>query len=292
MVVAVLLFQGACQGQQRFAGARDAANGDKVDVGVLDGVQGKGLFCVPWLDAVGVRFVDALDVPTFLIEEPHGAGRAVLQNVEVVVLPILTKGGDLSAVPVDVHAADDVAVDAFQGGSASEHVPIVLDLARLVIFRRKVQGLGLESQVDVLGHQNDLRIGFIRLQTKCGVQDLVVVRAFCEDVAGVGILAPRIHDNFQFATQSIFQWNPVLEGVGVTQFVQNANARTGFEVFGFVAHFEAIELFEHRDGQGDFILFEVGEGRVVKQQHTRVQDKDFGLDGGLFVSGGRCLRAA
>ena len=196
----------------------------------------------------------------------------------MVVLSVLTKRGDLSAVPVDVHASDDVAVDAFQGGATGEHVPVVLDLARLVIFSRKVQGFGFQSQVDVLRHQNDLRIGFIRLQTQGGIQDFVVVGAFREDVGGVGILAPGVHDNLQFTSKPIVQWNPVLQRVGITQFVQNANACSRFEVFGFVAHFEAIKLFEHRDGQGDFVLFEIGEGGVVKQQHTRVEHKNFGLD--------------
>ena len=203
----------------------------------------------------------------------------------MVVLSILTQCGDLSAVPVDIHASNDIAVDAFQSGAAGEHVPVVLDLARLVIFCGKVQGFGFQSQVDVLRHQNDLRTGFIRLQTQGGIQDLVVVGAFREDVGGVRILAPGVHDNLQFTSKSIVQRNPVLKGVGITQFVQNANACARLEVFGFVAHFEAVELFEHRDGQGDFVLFEIGEGGVVKQQHTRVEHKNLGLHVTLFRSG-------
>ena len=152
----------------------------------------------------------------------------------------------------------------------------------MVIFRGKVQCFCFESKVDVFGHQNDLGLGFTGLEAKRGIQNFVVVRAFCEDVSGVGILASRIHHNLQFTSEPIVKWNPVLKCVGVTQFVQDADACARFKVFRFVPDFESVKFFENGDGEGHFVLLEVGQGCMVKQQHARVQHKNFGLDASLF----------
>ena len=177
LVVAVLLFEGACKCEKGFPRSRHPANGHEVDVGVLNGMQGKGLLGIARLDAVRVRLVDPFDVALLLVEEAHGTGRAVLQDVEVVVLAVVAQCRDFSAVAIDIHLADDIAVHAFKGGAAGEHVPVVLDLACLVILGGKVQRLGLEAQVDVFRHKDDLGLRLFGLQAKRSVQNLVVVGA-------------------------------------------------------------------------------------------------------------------
>ena len=101
----------------------------------------------------------------------------------------------------------------------------------------------------------------------------MVVGSFREDVGGVGILASGVHDNLQFTSKSIVQWDQscsVLASLSLSK----CECMARFEVFGSLPT-EAIKL-EHRDGQGDFVLFEIGEGGVVKQ-HARVEHKNFGL---------------
>ena len=149
LVVAVLLFQGARKCKKRFSGSRHPANGHEVDVGVLNGVEGKGLLGIARLDAIRVGLVDPFNVALLLVEESHGTGRAILQDVKVVVLTIVAQRRDFSAVAIHIHLADDVAVYAVKGGAAGEHVPDVLDFACLVILGREVQRLGLEAEVDV-----------------------------------------------------------------------------------------------------------------------------------------------
>ena len=75
---------------------------------------------------------------------------------------------------------------------------------------------------------------------------------------------------------AILNWNPILKGVGLTQPVEDADALTGFEVFGLIAHLETVQFFQHSDGNRHLVVLEVGQRTVVKQQHTCVKHKDFG----------------
>ena len=241
-------------------------------------MQGKGLLRVAGLDAVRVRLVDAFDVPLFLVEESHRARRSVLEHVEVVVLSVLSERSDLPRVAVHVHPPNHIAVHPFKGGAASVHVAVVLDLARLVVLSWKVERLGFEPQVDVFGDQNDLGLRLAGLKAQCRIQNLVVVGAFREDVGGGGVLAAIVHHNFQLASHAIVQGNPILQGVGVAQFVEDPDASARFKMLRFVADLEPVEFFKNRDGQGHLVVLEVVECGVVKQQHACVQHEDFGLD--------------
>ena len=62
----------------------------------------------------------------------------------------------------------------------------------------------------------------------------------------------------------------------LTQPIEDADALTGFEVFGLVAHLEAVQLLKNSDGNRHFVVLEVGQCTVVKQQHTRVKHKNLG----------------
>ena len=239
-------------------------------------MQGKGLLGIARLDAVRVRLVDPFDVALLLVEESHGTGRAVLQDVEVVVLAVVAQRCDFSAVAIDIHLADDIAVHAFKGGAACEHVPVVLDLACLVILGGKVQRLGLEAEVDVLRHEDDLGLRLFGLQAKRGVQNLVVVGALREHARGIAVGAVGVHDDAELSLHAILNGNPILKRMRLTQPIEDADALTGFEVFGLVAHLEAVQLLKNSDGNRHFVVLEVGQRTVVKQQHTRVKHKNLG----------------
>ena len=278
LVEAVLLFERAGKCQERLACSGHPANGHEIDVGVLNRMQGKGLLCVAWFDPVGIGFVDPLNVPLRFVEESHGAGRSVLQDVEVVVLPVVTECRDFPTVAVHVHAANDLAVDPFERRSTRVHVSVVLDLARLVVLSGKVQGLGLEPQVDVLGHQDDLGLGLFGLEAQGSVQDLVVVGVLCKHTRRMAFRAVRVHDDAQLPFHAVFHGNPILQGMLLTQPVQNADALARLEVLGLVAHFESVQFLQHGDGDGHLVVLEVGQRAVVKQKHAGVEDKNFGRD--------------
>ena len=61
----------------------------------------------------------------------------------------------------------------------------VLDLDRLVVLGRQVQGPRLQAQVDVLADQDHPALGLGAGEAEGGVQDPVVGLARAEDLAGV-----------------------------------------------------------------------------------------------------------
>jgi len=96
----------------------------------------------------------------------------------VVVLAFWPKGRDFPRYAVQIHPTNHVAVHAFQRGAARVHVPVVFDLARLVVLGREVERFGFESEVDVLGDQRHSCVGLGSLKAQGGIKDLVVVGAF------------------------------------------------------------------------------------------------------------------
>ena len=160
-------------------------------------MQCERLLRIPRLDSKCVRLVHPRDGAFLFVEIAHGRGRAVFQHIEVVVLLGVAQRRHLAALAVHVHSADDVTIDVLERGLAREHVPVVLDLAGLVILCRQIQRLGFQPEVDVLGHQDHFGIRLLGLQAQRRVKDLVVVRAFGEHGVGHGPSTIVVHDNFQ-----------------------------------------------------------------------------------------------
>lgn len=162
----------------------------------------------------------------------------------------------------------------------------VLDLAGFVVLSRQVQCFGLDPEVDVLGHQYDLHVGLVVLQLQCRTQDLVVIGLFVEyaggiDAAGVALCTQH---NAQQSFGFILQGNPVLQSEVFAQPVNDADAFSGLEILGVIAHLEGVELFQHGDGNGNAVVFEIPNGIVVVEEHRSVDDKHLGpLVRGLLV---------
>jgi hypothetical protein len=115
---------------------------------------------------------------------------------------------------------------------------------------------------------------------------------------GVDFASYGIHDDFKVAFASAVEGDPFGEAFVFGLAVEVADEFAGFVVFGVVAFFELVELFEHGDGDGYVVFLEVLDGVVVVEDHGGVEYEDFpfgscgapgGCFGGLGHRGGVCF---
>ena len=158
LVEILLLLEGGREGDERLAGAGPAGQGHERDGGIQAGVQGEALLVVARADAVGLLRAHEHDLAPLVVIAGADGGTAQVELVQLVGLGLLL--GD--RLPVDAvvlpigELLDVLGVRIHIHDLALEVVQVlVVHAAGLVVLRGHADGLRLQAQVDVLGHQGD-----------------------------------------------------------------------------------------------------------------------------------------
>ncbi len=197
----------------------------------------------------------------------------------------LTGEGGLDRQPlVLVEAVDGAAVRDLDLGLPLGEVGEVLDLDRLVVLGRQVEGARLEAEVDVLADQDHPLVGRGAGEAQGGVQDAVVGLAGAEDLAGVDP-AVLVGEDAELAVRRTVERDPLVEHVVVGQLVELADELARLEVQDRVPLLELVELLEHRDRDRDVVLLEILESVEVVEDDRGVEDEDLALRLGHWNAG-------
>ena len=142
----------------------------------------------------------------------------------------------------------------------------VLDFAGFVVFSMNVQGLGLEAQVDVFGHQDHAPIFFMLLEVEGSIQDFVVVFFLPKDHVRIQVVV-GVHQHLEVALGFSIEWRPLVDHVVHGQGVKETDKFPRFKVLRVVALFELVELLEYRDRDDHVVLSKVHDGIMGVQDH-------------------------
>ena len=226
------------QGEQGFAGAGPAGEGDDVDFACAQGVEGALLFHVPGRDPhERPPLLDLL--PGVGAGDPLEPPRA---------LPVLDRTDPLAAFlfPYDQSAALE------DGG-----------LVGAVVLRLDAEGLGLDPDGRVLGDQHH-RVGVVDLEAHRREDDDVVRQVRLPPEGAV----PPVHPQGPPARQR----HPLREvpflAKGIDQ-VKGVPNRLGDLP---VASLESVELGDHLKGKNDLVVFELQRGLGIMNKDVGVQN--------------------
>ncbi len=150
----------------------------------------------------------------------------------------------------------------------------VLHLAGEVVLGHDVEALGLQPKGDVLAHQHHLAVLVLTLKGQRRIDDLMVVLAVLEHLGGVHTVEVVLGHHLELALAGAVQRYPIRQQVALGDAVEVPDELPRLVVDGVVAFFEGVKFFKDLDGDGDAMLLEAFDGRVVVKDHRGVQHED------------------
>ena len=278
LVEVLLLLQRGGQGDERLARAGAAGQGHERDGGIQAGVQGEALLVVAGTDAVGLLRPHEDDLLPMVVVAGTDGGAAQVELVQLVGFGLLLGDllpGDAVVLPVG-ELLDDLGIRIHVHDLPFEVVEVfVVHAAGLVVLRGHADGLRLQAQVDVLGHQGDEPAGVLRPHPQGRGQDPVVLGVVLEQVGefgGEGVVGFDLDVAEPLAEGDAL--GPELPLVG--ELVDVPHEGAGVEREGVVALLELVQFLDHGDGDHEVVLLEPLDRLVVVQDDVGVEDKYLG----------------
>ena len=182
---------------------------------------------------------------------------------DAVVLPVGELLDDLG-IRIHVHDLPFEVVEVF-----------VVHPAGLVVLRGHADGLRLQAQVDVLGHQGHKTARVLLPHPQGGGQDPVVLGVVLEQVGefgGEGVVGFDLDVAEPLPEGDAL--GPELPLVG--ELVDVPHEGAGIEREGVVALLELVQFLDHGDGDHEVVLLEPLDRLVVVQDDVGVEDEYLG----------------
>ena len=278
LVEVLLLLQRGGQGDERLARAGAAGQGHERDGGVQAGVHREALLVIAGADAVGLFRPHEDDFLPMVVVAGADGGAAQVELVQLVGFGLLL--GDL--LPVDAvvlsvgELLDDLGIRIHVHDLPFEVVEVfVVHAAGLVVLRGHADGLRLQAQVDVLGHQGDEPAGVLLPHPQGRGQDPVVLGVVLEQVGefgGEGVVGLDLDVAEPFPEGDAL--GSELPFVG--ELVDVPHEGAGVEREGVVALLELVQFLDHGDGDHEVVLLEPLDRLVVVQDDVGVEDEYLG----------------
>ena len=306
------LGQARCQGQQGFASARGAGEGDEIDLGVHEQVQREILLTV----ARGHAPDGVFEVVEFL---EGFQDRGLAANLGHARIKAGLAGRFKIHKLVDVQARHDGAADAVESvaaalpafhrlampnpevrgqgqGAGIQQVAVFQGLVVLIVFCGQSQRPCLHAHVDVFGHQHHITRRVLLAQGLDHAQNLVVGLALGQAHGQAHVQGLRLEKQLatHIAVAGAVQRQAFghVGALGAGQRIQRAAGLACVACHLGHAFFIAVQLFQHDHGQEDVMFLKAEQAHGVVHQYIGIEHEKLGGALRLFGLGrlGACGR--
>ena len=267
------------QGEQRLARARLAHQGDQLNRGIQQQIQGEALLAVARLDPA------QLGLGRMLQRLQAGGGAIEAGQQRVGWLGLVDQGHSLiglkgrgQAEAIELQSRRQLHPVHLLGAhpqltEAGVEIGDVHPIAG-VVLGDQAHRIGLDAQVGVLRHQHHRRLvadyGAELLLLQSNSQDVVVTIARLQfRRQGGQRLAAAEHHHQRAPLVAI--GNPFGQVALRPQLIQKPRHLAGVATLLRRVALEAVDLLDHLDRDHDVVVLETGEGQRIVQQHVGVQ---------------------
>ena len=165
-------------------------------------------------------------------------------------------------------------------GACVQQIAIVQRLVVLIVVGGQAQSSGLDTHVDVFGHQDHFTWRELLAQGVHHPQNLVVGLAL-RQAGGQRVvqclsLEKQLSFGLAMASGVKLQANPDVGAIGASQCVKTAAGLTRVACNLCHAFFVSVQFFQNNHGQEDVMLFKTKQAHGIVHQDIGVQHEQFG----------------